>query len=126
MRRTSGFVRTTAWGRSQPTSFGDGMGRASAVAGRACPSASPSRGEGLRIFAHGTLPPGGRRRRTVELYDRDRYLTVTGAHLDGTPRTIEERAAELARVHARVFSQPASPPTGRSSAAPVDALPARP
>jgi hypothetical protein len=35
------------------------------------------------------------------MYDRARFLTVTGDHLAGTPANIEDRTAELALVHAR-------------------------
>lgn len=35
-------------------------------------------GTGLRIIAHGELPPGRRKRGDVEMYDRDHYLTITG------------------------------------------------
>jgi putative DNA primase/helicase len=41
---------------------------------------SPS-GTGLHIICRGTLPPGGRRNGGIELYDRDRYFTVTGHHV---------------------------------------------
>jgi hypothetical protein len=60
--------------------------------------------EGLRIFVRATLPPGGRKHGPVEMYDRARYLTVTGQHLAGTPRTIEERTEALGRLHARIFA----------------------
>ena len=63
---------------------------------------SPS-GRGLRIFTRGNLPPGKRRSGNVEMYDCDRYLTVTGNHLPGTPTTINERTDALGRVHRRVF-----------------------
>ena len=43
---------------------------------------SPSR-RGLRIFAHGALPPGGRNRAGVEMYDRGRFLTLTGHRVHG-------------------------------------------
>jgi primase-polymerase (primpol)-like protein len=69
---------------------------------------SPS-GTGLRIIAWGTLPPGGRHKGHVEVYDCGRYFTVTGAHLPGTPRTIEQRTAELAAFHRQVFSAPKAP-----------------
>jgi putative DNA primase/helicase len=68
---------------------------------------SPS-GAGLRVWCRGALPPDGRRRGSIELYDDVRYLTVTGHHLDGTPATIEDRTAELADVHREIFT----PPTG--------------
>ena len=38
---------------------------------------SPS-GTGLRILARGKLPGTGRKRGNIEVYDRGRYLTVTG------------------------------------------------
>jgi primase-polymerase (primpol)-like protein len=67
---------------------------------------SPS-GTGVHVLMSGTLPPGGRRRGHVELYDRDRYFTVTGNHLPGLPRELEARTPELERLHARLF--PAAP-----------------
>src|SRR5262249_26142506 len=63
---------------------------------------SPS-GRGIRIFARGTLPQGGRRKPRIEIYDRARFLTVTGRRLEGVPATIEERSDEIAAFHARVF-----------------------
>lgn len=35
-------------------------------------------GRGLRIFVKGKLPPGGRRKGSIEMYDSKRFLTVTG------------------------------------------------
>jgi putative DNA primase/helicase len=46
-------------------------------------------GDGLRIFVLGQLPDGRRRREWVEMYDQRRFLTVTGHHLDGTPKDIK-------------------------------------
>ena len=63
---------------------------------------SPS-GTGLRIFVRGTLPDRGRKKGNVEMYVSDRYLTVTGDHLAGTPTTIKERSEELAALHLEVF-----------------------
>jgi putative DNA primase/helicase len=60
-------------------------------------------GTGLRFFAYGRLPEGGRRRGHVELYDTLRFLTLTGHHLQGTPTTIEERSDVLAELHAELF-----------------------
>jgi putative DNA primase/helicase len=81
--------------------------------------ASPS-GTGVKVFLGGTLPPGCRRKGKIELYDCARFFTVTGDHVPGTPETIEERTAQLAELHARIFaangggrrravSRPASP-----------------
>lgn len=63
---------------------------------------SPS-GSGIRFFARGTLLPGGRKRGPIEIYDRVRFLTVTGRHVEGTPTAIEERTAEIKTFHARIF-----------------------
>ena len=64
---------------------------------------SPS-GTGVHILVYGDLPPGRRRKGTVEMYCDGRYFTVTGAHLAGTPTTIGQRAPQLAVLHARIFS----------------------
>jgi primase-polymerase (primpol)-like protein len=64
--------------------------------------ASPS-GRGVRAFAFAVLPPAGRRRGQVELYERGRYLTVTGHQIDGTPPTVEGRQTAVARLHEAVF-----------------------
>jgi primase-polymerase (primpol)-like protein len=79
---------------------------------------SPS-GTGVHVLMRGTLPAGGRRKGPVEMYSDLRFFTVTGAHVAGTPATIEERTAELAAVHRRIFGtngthqQAPRPPTGR-------------
>nr|WP_152436592.1 hypothetical protein [Halosimplex carlsbadense] len=59
---------------------------------------SPS-GTGVHILVGGELPPGGNRKGRVEMYDTDRYFTVTGAHVDGTPTEIQKCQEELAAVH---------------------------
>ena len=64
---------------------------------------SPS-GRGVHILMRGSLPAGRRRKGTVEMYERARYFTVTGAHLSMTPTTIEDRTAELAIIHAELFN----------------------
>ena len=64
---------------------------------------SPS-GTGIHIFCRGTLPPGARRKGTVEMYNQGRYFTVTMNHLPGTPVTTEARTAELAVVHAKYIT----------------------
>ena len=60
---------------------------------------SPS-GDGLHILVRAAGLPGTRRRKNgVEMYDRARYLTLTGRHLEGTPTRIEERSTELEQLH---------------------------
>lgn len=63
---------------------------------------SPS-GTGIRIFVLGKLPPGRRRKGPIEFYDAERYLTVTGHHLPGTPTAIEDCHDQLQLVHAAHF-----------------------
>lgn len=52
---------------------------------------SPS-GTGVKIFVRGSLPEPGKgiKRPEIEVYDRDRFFTITGLHLPGSPSTIEE------------------------------------
>ncbi len=69
---------------------------------------SPS-GTGIHILVRGDLPPEGRRTKGVELYDGDRYFTVTGQHVESTPLTIEERSVELEALHAQLFGDQATP-----------------
>lgn len=63
-------------------------------------------GEGLRIFARGSLPAKGRKRGNFEIYENGRYLTVTGRHLEGTPLTVEMRELEIRRVHKDIWPDP--------------------
>lgn len=62
---------------------------------------SPS-GTGIRIFVKGRLPPTGRRRGNVEMYDDGHFLTVTGLRVSdfGLPSTVERRQQELLDCHA--------------------------
>jgi putative DNA primase/helicase len=79
---------------------------------------SPS-GTGVKIFIQAALP-AGIKKGAVEAYDSGRYFTVTGDHVAGTPRTIEDRPAQLQALHVWLkadepIGRPVSPPT-----APVD------
>lgn len=60
-------------------------------------------GCGYRIYVRGALPDGGRQKGDLQIYDRDRYFTVTGLHVEGTPFTIEERQSELDALHRELF-----------------------
>ena len=60
-------------------------------------------GSGVHAIAKGAKPGTRSRTGPYELYDRGRYFTVTGHHLDGTPATVEERTAEIATLYARLF-----------------------
>jgi hypothetical protein len=63
---------------------------------------SPS-GTGIRIFLRGKLPAGGRHKGTIEVYDSNKFLTVTGRKWSG--RGIEDRSAELLAWHREVFGE---------------------
>src|SRR5215204_1005060 len=65
---------------------------------------SPS-GTGLHILLRATLPEGRNRKRRIEMYDHGRYFTVTGRHLEGTPRTIEIREEQLIALSHRVLGE---------------------
>lgn len=70
---------------------------------------SPS-GHGLRALGRGHLPEGGRNRSgPVELYDRLRYVTVTGQPF-GAAQPVTDCAAVLPALHARLFPAPSKPP----------------
>jgi len=72
-------------------------------------------GEGLRIIARGALPPGGRKRGNVEMYDTARFVTMTGRVFAGRD-TLHDRPAEVAAVHGRVFppqEKPSRPAVSR-------------
>src|SRR5262249_16427040 len=74
---------------------------------------SPS-GSGVRIFLKGKLPPAGRKRGSIEMYESSRYLTVTGQHYPRSPRTIEQRQEAIEALHRRVFANPKSERTDRT------------
>lgn len=59
---------------------------------------SPSR-TGFHVIVQGAVPDGGRRAGDLELYDRDRYFTVTGDRIPGAPREVQERGEALRAVH---------------------------
>ncbi len=59
--------------------------------------------KGLRIFLYGKIKNSGNKKGPIECYDSGRFLTVTGQHLDGTPKTIERRQSEFDQFHAEVF-----------------------
>ncbi len=67
---------------------------------------SPS-GAGVKVFAAGRKPGRRCRRRhqdgEVEMYDRKRFFTLTGLHVEGTPRSVESRQVQLTELYEKVF-----------------------
>jgi hypothetical protein len=77
-------------------------------------------GNGLHIISRGKLPPEGRKRGNIEMYEEGRFLATTGEHWPGTPLTIENRKEEILAVHASVFKpSPVAPVASRVDIAPL-------
>lgn len=89
---------------------------------------SPS-GTGFHLFFLGRKPPGRCNLRfddgtAFECYDRERFFTVTGQHVGGTPRELREiPLGQIERVFAEMMARlPARPPAPiaqRNVAAPI-------
>ena len=62
---------------------------------------SPS-ATGLHIWGYGSIPAGGNRRGQIEMYDRERYITITDQPIDGYAAS-RECGDQLAVLHASVF-----------------------
>jgi putative DNA primase/helicase len=67
---------------------------------------SPSN-SGIHVLLRGALPPGRRRRTGFECYDRDRFVTLTGWHVVGTPTAIVDHHDTLTALYPQWF--PTSP-----------------
>jgi hypothetical protein len=66
---------------------------------------SPS-GTGVKLFAFGAVPTGRRKRGNVEVYDGDRFFTVTGLSLTTPALDVNERTEALAAFHAKHLGSP--------------------
>ena len=82
---------------------------------------SPS-GTGYHVLVEGTLPEGRNRKGDVELYETARFFTVTGDHVEGTPKTIRERKQALRAVH-REYVSPTDDSDTESQSTESDAVP---
>jgi putative DNA primase/helicase len=60
-------------------------------------------GTGLHILIQGTLPPKGRRKGGIEMYNYARFFTMTGWHVEETPCAIEARQAQLNTLWCALF-----------------------
>lgn len=83
---------------------------------------SPS-GTGIRGLIYGALPGPFKRRGKIEMYERQRYVTLTGQHLPETPLAIARRDRALQALYQRIFtpSAPVRSPLPRMSVEPGDA-----
>lgn len=73
-------------------------------------------GRGLHIICRAKLPEGRRRKGGVEVYDAGRYFTVTGAHLPGTPATIDGAQAGVEALQASLGAAPIASSNGNGRA----------
>jgi putative DNA primase/helicase len=65
---------------------------------------SPSN-RGIKVWVRGKLPNNiNRKYKTgqVEIYGRDKFFTVTGVHVPGTPKTINSRQLVLEGLYSRL------------------------
>lgn len=69
---------------------------------------SPSN-TGVRVIGRGKLPPTGRRKGNVEMYDSGRFVTITGNHVPGTPKAIMDCQRQVHEVHRRFIGKAADP-----------------
>jgi P4 family phage/plasmid primase-like protien len=86
---------------------------------------SPS-GTGLHVICEGTLPDydatTGKKTtdvvgmKEIEVYDRGRYFTFTGRHLDSAPSTVEGRESEIHALCKDKFGDPSPDPEPNTSA----------
>lgn len=60
-------------------------------------------GKGLHVWVLGRKSGDRCRKGKIEIYHGQRYLTVTGHHLSGTPLAIEPRQAQLDALYQKVF-----------------------
>ena len=67
---------------------------------------SPS-GHGIRILLRGELPKGSRKNTLngVEMYDSDRFLTITGNHLLSAPMVLNTRPLQVKEIHKRFLQK---------------------
>jgi len=81
---------------------------------------SPS-GRGVKIFVR-AAKPGDRCKSAyedgaIEMYDRERFFTITGARLTEYCREVEERQEQFTAVYTQVFPKPnVTPPPPKNSA----------
>lgn len=61
-------------------------------------------GLGLHVICKGVLPPGGRRKGGIEMYDRSRFFVMTGKAVPGL-LWVNERNEALAKLHKAVFGE---------------------
>ncbi len=77
-------------------------------------------GHGIHIICRGTLPPGGRRRGKVEMYDSGRFFVMTGNRIGNFER-IADATERIKPLHAKYLG---APPAPKQVKTPVQSVPA--
>lgn len=75
-------------------------------------------GKGLHILCRGTLPPGGRRRGNVEMYDSTRFFIMTG-NIASEYTEIRDCTAAIKPLHEKYIGGGQAPTTGIKPAMPL-------
>lgn len=75
--------------------------------------ASPS-GTGVKAIVRGRLEGSGRKSKRVEVYDRERFFTLTGHRLPDAPATIEDRHELLTALVTELFPPRQTTTNGRT------------
>jgi putative DNA primase/helicase len=78
-------------------------------------------GRGLRVLVRAFLPPGGRQRGVVEMYESHRFVALTGWRLTEMPERIQARQAQMEAFHRETFPPAAPRRTTFKEPAPGDA-----
>lgn len=73
-------------------------------------------GTGVHMIAKGALPGSRHRKGHVEMYETDRFFTMSGRHVEGTPTTVEYRIPELKKLYREVFGADVTPPSTAAAA----------
>ena len=76
-------------------------------------------GEGIHILCKGALPPGGRRRKKVEMYDNARFFIMTG-HACSPYKTLRDCTKAIKPLHEKYIGGGQAPTTGIRPALPAN------
>ncbi|CAN5714810.1 hypothetical protein BH20ACT11_BH20ACT11_11060 [soil metagenome] len=60
---------------------------------------------GIKVFVRGELPPGRKRRGSIEMYDRGRFFATTGQRLESVPCEVRDASEALYALHVRLFGE---------------------
>jgi putative DNA primase/helicase len=62
-------------------------------------------GTGLRVFVFGEIAGADRKLGNCEIYETERYLTITGRRFADAPATVERRQHAIKAVYAEIFAE---------------------